>query len=118
MIEIVDPRWPGRLTRQQAPLFLTDQGFPIKRRQFEKEALPSAADPPEIDGWFGGRALYTQKALLAWAERRFSKTRRFRTGFKPKCKTETPTSPALPPERRKRGRPRKSPLPISATDAA
>jgi hypothetical protein len=96
--------WPVRLTRKQAPLFLTDQGYPIKGRQFEKAALPGAADPPVVDRWFGGRALYKPEDLIAWAERRVSKA----------------PPPRRPPVKRPSGRPRKVAPPVEHTgpDAA
>jgi hypothetical protein len=59
-----------RLTRQQAAKFLTERGFPIKERYFEKLSCPSGGQGPRVDLWFGGRALYKPEDLLAWAERR------------------------------------------------
>ena len=62
--------FPVRLTRAQAAQFLTERGFPIKERYFEKLSCPSGGQGPKIDLWFGGRALYRPQDLIAWAESR------------------------------------------------
>jgi hypothetical protein len=50
-----------RLTRVQSAQFLNTQGYPITRRYFEKLCVPSSAQGPRVDAWFGGRALYRPK---------------------------------------------------------
>jgi hypothetical protein len=72
--------WPPLLTKKQAAEFLSANGFPITKRQFEKLSLPSAADPPRVEAWWGDRALYTQDELLRWARARLRKSRKPR-GF-------------------------------------
>jgi hypothetical protein len=61
---------PSRITRQQAPEFLTAIGFPISKRYFEKLCVPSGGQGPRVDAWFGARALYLESDLRAWAESR------------------------------------------------
>jgi hypothetical protein len=75
---VTEPRF---YTRKQAPSFLTAQGFPISPRQFVKQSLPSATDPPQVGAWWGGKALYTPAELLRWAESRLRKSHT-PTGFR------------------------------------
>jgi hypothetical protein len=62
--------FPDRLTRAQAPQFLSARGYPISKRYFEKLSCPSGGQGPRVDRWFGNRALYLPSELLAWAQAR------------------------------------------------
>jgi|SRR6516164_3782442 hypothetical protein len=85
-------------TRRTAPEFLTQQGYPIGQRQFIKACLPSSPDPVPVDYWFGERAMYKPETLIAWAQMRVKANR-------------NPRKPGTPAPRR-RGRPRKLPVPV------
>ena len=57
-------------TRSQFVEWLNENGYPISNRYFEKLCVPSGGEGPRVDKWFGGRALYLESDLRAWAESR------------------------------------------------
>jgi hypothetical protein len=57
-------------TSWQSADFLTDRGYPIKRRYFGKIAAPGSGIGPRPDRKFGGRNLWRGHTLLAWARTR------------------------------------------------
>jgi hypothetical protein len=61
------------LTRREVAQFLTEHGYPIGKSTIDKMSMPSRSsdDGPPPAGFWGNRALYDPKQVLAWAAARF-----------------------------------------------
>jgi len=61
-----------RLTRDQAAVYLSMNGFPITLSTLEKLCAPAIDDGPPVAAWWGRRPLYDPAQCLAWARARLS----------------------------------------------
>jgi hypothetical protein len=59
------------LTRRELAKFLTEQGYPITVSTLDKLAMPTRAEGPEPEGYWGRCLLYDPKKAIAWARKRF-----------------------------------------------
>jgi hypothetical protein len=62
------------MTREQARVFLVQQGFPIGKSTFDKLCSPAKGEGPPVavvwPGQSGSRPLYQATAVLEWARSR------------------------------------------------
>jgi hypothetical protein len=66
--EVPPVPFPPLLTRQQMLAFLNANGIPIGESTLEKFCSPRVNQGPPVSAWWGRRALYEQKSVLAWAK--------------------------------------------------
>jgi hypothetical protein len=59
------------LTRRELANFLSESGFPITLSTLHKYGMPSRAEGPPADGYWGRCMLYDPAKALAWAKKRF-----------------------------------------------
>lgn len=65
-----------RGTLKQLGEYLRSRGFPISDSTLQKRTMPSRADGPPVDSWFGGIRMFDFDTGEAWAQGQLRATKR------------------------------------------